>query len=238
MTETRRFKSNLKIFVAIPWLYGEIYQSCLEHVAAQNCPVETMPPYYVPPPSKVLDVTKQGKAFQSAQNVNKYIDAFMKTDATHIWILDADIEVPPNALYELLKLDVDLASGVSFNHRTRRTTTVTTWFPEDRLKSLRPKPNHRFLKPSEIFGKVIKTPTKVATGAFCMLVKRRVFEKHHPRVEPPRFRWKEPQAFGPDLQFWADVQFLGFTAAVHGGVVCGHLPEHPLKSIESSVLYR
>ena len=126
MTKVRRFKSSLKVFVAVPWLYGEIYPSCLEHIEAQECSVEVTSPYYVPPPSKVLDVTKQGKAFQSAQNVNRYIDVFMETDATHIWILDADIEAPPDALCELLKLDVDLASGVSFNHRTRKTTTVTT----------------------------------------------------------------------------------------------------------------
>jgi len=25
---------------------------------------------------------------------------------------------------------------------------------------------------------------------------------------------------------------FGFTGAIHGGVVCGHLPEHPLEKLE------
>jgi len=76
---------------------------------------------------------------------------------------------------------------------------------------------------------------KLATGAFCMLTKRRVFEKHHPKLTPLRFRWNPPQDYGIDLTFWNDARLWGFTSAIHGGVLCGHLPQFPLEELEERV---
>jgi len=197
--------------------------------------VETMPPYYVPPSSKVLDLGGKKKAVYSSRNVNKYIEAFLKTDATHMWMLDADCEAPPHALRELLKLDVDVASGVTFGHTGLTITSTALWRPKPRPKAPKSQPYYRFLTPDKILGRIIKPPSRVATGAFCMLVRRRVFEVLHPKVKPIRFRWKEPQKYGIDIQFWTDAQLFGFTAAVHGGIVCGHLPEHPLELLENTV---
>ena len=193
-----------------------------------------MPAYYVPPPSKTLDLTKGKKAVHSSRNVNRYIEAFMKTDATHMWMLDADCEAPPNALCELLKLDMDVASGVAFPHRHLTMTTAARWFPKPRPKSLKSKAYYKFLRPDQIFGRILRTPVRVATGAFCILIKRRVFERHYSKVKPIRFRWNEPQEYGIDIQFWTDVQHFGFTAAIHGGIITGHLPEHPLSDLEKT----
>jgi len=197
-----------------------------------------MPPYYIPPPIKNRNYGKLGKPWHSAQNVNRYIEAFLKTDATHMWMLDADMEAPPHALCELLKLDVDVASGVTFPHNWLTATTAMKWLPKMRPKSPKSKPYYKFLRPNQIFGNIMKTPTKMATGAFCILIRRRVFEKHHPKVKAIRFRWKEPQEYGIDIQFWDDAQYLGFTAAIHGGIVCGHLPEHSLEVLENTVWCR
>jgi hypothetical protein len=223
--------------VAVPWLYGTIYPSCLKHIEALECPdVEIMPPYYVKP-KKAWKASRDPKDIEekygpSAANVNRYIRAFMRTDATHMLMVDADMEIPPHALDELLRLDVDIASGVSVGHASAQMSTVNKWFPKPRPKAHRSKPYRRFLRPAEIFGKMLWSPPhKLMTGAFCLLTKRRVFEKHHPKLSPLKFRWNPPQRFGIDLTFWEDARKWGFTSAIHGGVVCGHLPEFPLSEL-------
>jgi SAM-dependent methyltransferase len=60
----------------------------------------------------------------------------------------------------------------------------------------------------------------VMAGTSCILFKRRVFE------DGLRFRY-DPHVT-PDILFMFDVQSRGFVAKVHGGVLCGHLPEWPL----------
>jgi len=235
--EPRKLRDDLKVFVAVPWLYGEVYESCLKHIEAQENTVEVMPPYSVPPPKlfvKPVDKKKrEEKYIASAANVNRYIRKFMQTDATHMLMVDADMEIPPHAIHELLKLDVDIASGVTFRHGSLRTTTAGRWFPKPRPKAHKSKPYLRFLKPKEIIGKVLTHPPyKLATGAFCILTKRRVFQKQHPKLKPLYFYWNPPQKFGIDLTFWNDATQWGFTTAIHGGVLCGHLPEWPLERLE------
>lgn len=237
MAATDRLKSSIEIFVAVPWLYGEVHESCLKHIEAQKCPVEIMPPFYEKP-SKLFVFPKDKKErakkhIASAANVNRYIKKFMQTGATHMLMVDADMEIPPNALCDLLKLDVDIASGVSFGHSKLATTTAMREFPKPRPKAAKSKAYYKFLKPREIFGKVLTSPPyKLATGAFCMLTKRRVFKRHHPKLKPLQFRWNPPQPYGIDLTFWMDAQRWGLTAAINGNVVCGHLPEHPLEKLE------
>ena len=186
------------------------------------------------PPADPKD--RELKFGPSAANVNRYIRKFMETDATHMLMVDADMEIPPHALYELLVLDVDIASGVSFGHERTSTTTAGRMFPKPRPKAQKSKPYLKFLKPEDILGKVLMSPPmKLATGAFCMLTKRRVFEKHHPKLTPLRFRWNPPQDYGIDLTFWNDARLWGFTSAIHGGVLCGHLPQFPLEELEERV---
>ncbi len=197
-----------------------------------------MSTYYVKPKSawKASRDPKdiEEKYAPSAINVNRYIKAFMMTDATHMLMVDADMEIPAHSLDELLKLDVDIASGVSVGHATAEMSTVVKWFPKPRPKSHRSKPYWRFLSAGEVFGNMFYSPPeRLRTGAFCMLTKRRVFEKHHPKLSPLKFRWNPPQRWGIDLTFWEDARRWGFTSAIHGGIVCGHLPQFPLKTLES-----
>jgi hypothetical protein len=76
----------------------------------------------------------------------------------------------------------------------------------------------------------------VAAGNGCLLIRRRVFEEgrfsEFDKVEfagkPLRFR-SEKFMMGSDIRFFADSQSMGFSARIHGGVFCGHLPEWPLQ---------
>jgi len=63
----------------------------------------------------------------------------------------------------------------------------------------------------------------VFAGMSCTLIARRVL------VAGVRFRYV--RGVGEDILFMFDVQNAGFVAKVHGGVLCGHLPEHPLETV-------
>lgn len=66
----------------------------------------------------------------------------------------------------------------------------------------------------------------VFAGLSCTLIKRRVLEAGiHFKYEP---------GVGEDILFMFDVQSRGFVAKVHGGVMCGHLPEWPLQSLPAA----
>lgn len=152
---------------------------------------------------------------------NEIFEAFLKTDCTHVWLADADEEQPPHALEELIRLDVDIASGVSPPHRDWNETTVGWELPGGGLQ---------FYRRMDIEGRVVGESEVVATGGFCMLIKRRALLRYSPHHAPLRYKTKrEPkQMYGPEIQFFIDAQKMGFSVRIHGGVICGHLPEWPL----------
>ena len=63
-----------------------------------------------------------------------------------------------------------------------------------------------------------------------MLVKRRVFEQHHPKLSPLRF--SKDNDCGMDVLFWKRVQDAGFSARVDANIICGHRPRFPLSKID------
>lgn len=196
------------------------------------CPVEVLPPYYEKPPFKFdLKKDRDKKPTLSARNVNRYIEIARKSDATHMWMLDADCEPPPNALHELLKLDVDIASGITFCHKDIWRTTAGRWYPPATPQHKWSTPIFKWFEINQIYGKIMRSPPEIATGAFCLLCRRRVLEPFHPKFNPLRFRWDPPQEHGIDLTYWKDAQMFGFSTAINGNVLCGHLPEHPLTKL-------
>lgn len=195
----------------------EFLPSCLGHIKNQQSRVEILSPWLSPgriPPGrrKIIGVI--------TEQLNSIVDRFMAGDASHLWIVDADVEVPPHALDALIRLDVDVASGIYPEHGSRErllayTGTGGSWRP---------------LATDEAAGRVLGEDECVAAGNGCLLVKRRVFKQHHERFTPLRFRWALG-ARGSDLMFFEDAQDVGFTARLHGGVLCGHLPEWPLEKL-------
>jgi len=84
----------------------------------------------------------------------------------------------------------------------------------------------------EIYGTILGEGQIVATGHFCMLCKRRVFERISLDFEPLRFVYDPPQRLGNEVLFWFTAQELGFKCRIDGNVLCGHLPQFPLKMIQ------
>lgn len=156
-----------------------------------------------------------------ARKMNEIMDKSLGTNCTHIWLVDADCELPSDALEELIRLDVDIASGVSPTHSDWNETTAAWELLGGGLK---------FYRRMDIEGRVVGESEVVATGGFCMLIKRRALLRYSPHHEPLRYQIKKEgkSMYGPELQFFIDAQRMGFSVRIHGGVICGHLPEWPL----------
>jgi len=157
------------------------------------------------------------KRARKTKSLNVLVEMFLRTDATHIFIADADNTHPEDAIERLIRHDVDIASGISPTHANWNTTTASVLDGD----------GVRWFRRDDIVGKVIGENEIVATGDFCMLAKRRVFERHFDDQAPLRRRLKSEE-YGADLHFWIDAQEMGFEARIDGNVVCGHLPEWPL----------
>lgn len=86
----------------------------------------------------------------------------------------------------------------------------------------------RKLTRDQVEGRILGEHEMVAAGDGCLLIKRRVIREIHPSYLPLRFRLDV--RYGSDILFWRQVQEIGFKARLHGGVLCGHLPQHPLST--------
>jgi len=237
--KTRRGSPETPIvFPGIPWLvngnrFEPLLESCLAHLKAQECPTaEIMSPFLTEPyPNGTTFTAKEAMVLLNPK-LNEIIEAFLETDATHLWFVDADNEMPPDALRKLLKLDVDIASGISPPHYSWKKSTVLRWMPA-------PSPEYEWSRPwfkpyrlNDVYGKVLGEGQIVATGHFCMLCKRRVFERASPDSKPLRFIFEPPQRLGNEVLFWYTAQELGFECRIDGSILCGHLPEFPLKMMQ------
>jgi hypothetical protein len=147
----------------------------------------------------------------------------MDTDATHLWIIDGDVEVPDHALCSLLQLKADIASGVYTFHNHIDVAMFGRMKDEAKYQFI---PRSLDVFKEQILGEDFY----VGGGNGCMLITRRVFQKHHPNIKPLRFR--SPAGRGSDVYFWYEAQRAGFKCRIHGGVICGHLPEWPLKKMQ------
>jgi len=226
----RRLKSGLKVMVGIPWLadrdiFSEYLPSAIEHVerAAEYAGVEievfkTNPLAGKTPP--------RGRPIMTAitLKLNEIVEEFMKSGYPFLWIIDADVEVPLHSLKELLLLDADVATGVYLYKNNPEGLVI--------VGGINYKHTIWHLKLNEVRGKIFGEKEQVQAGNGCLLVRRRVFEKHFPTVPPIRF--KAPMgAPGSDILFFREAQALGFKTRLHGGVLCGHLPASPLKRLEA-----
>jgi len=222
-----KLKSNLKVFVGIPWLknndrYSEYLPSCLKHLKEQECPVKIDRIFKTTPTSTITEPGTKRLHKALTDKLNEIVDAFMRTDCSHLWIIDSDVEVPKNALCSLIYLNVDIASGLYSFHNERRTMMAGP-IPEGLYTSFKPQDI------GYIRGKILGKDGFVGAGNGCMLIKRRVFERQHKSYAGLRFRTDGTK--GSDVQFWYDAQAAGFTARINCNIICGHLPQFPLSEI-------
>lgn len=225
-------RSDLKVFVGIPSLrdndaYTPLTARTVERAKDQDCPVEIMEPYVTPPYNGNFKVGEFSRLEAITDRLNNIVGKFMGTDATHLWILDGDIEAPRHALCKLLRLNTDVASGVYCFHND----PAIMMFGRMNFD----KHKHRFI-PRGLIGfsgegapdGVIGENITVGGGNGCLLIKRRVLTQFHNLIPPLRFENRD--GFASDIWFWYRAQEMGFTCRIDGRVVCGHLNTDPKRS--------
>jgi hypothetical protein len=141
---------------------------------------------------------------------NGIVSLFLKTDCTHLFFLDADIEPPLDAIERLLALDVPLASGcypVLMQQGLRWTLANKDSDNKYRLIEHLPSADRPF--------------TVAACGAGCLLIRRDIFDK----IKWPWFRWVEREdgtQESEDIFFFRNCNEQGFFVTVDPFVLCNH----------------
>lgn len=217
-----RLRPTLKVMAGIPFLgTGKPCESFLNEaissLSAQRSSLEELIYVWVTEPA----VSPGRQRDLVAEKNNGIIDKFLETDYTHLWLCNADNEYPVDALDKLLRLDVDIASGVSPTHSDWNETTVAYELPGGGLK---------FYRRMDLVDRIVGGREIVTTGNFCTLIKRRALLRYSRHYSPLRYQVvrERKYIYGPELQFFIDAQEMGFSVRIHGGVMCGHLPEWPL----------
>jgi len=223
-------KSSVKVFVGIPNLsthdaYGGYLGSVLNHLQRQETTATLLPPFVTSNYAGKYAHGDDSRLYAIVNQMNIIVDKFVVGDATHLFINDGDVEIPPNCIDTLIKHDVDLASGVypfkNFKHS--RAMCFGRMKKDHPCGNMRPR-DWDYMK-GNVWGE--EEPWTGGTG--CMLIKRRVFKQYHPKINPLRF--SKDEGCGMDMLFWKRVQDAGFTARVDANIVCGHLPNLPLSEI-------
>ena len=139
---------------------------------------------------------------------NLIVERFLAGGYDYLWLVELDVQVPPDSFRKLLGLDVDIACGYVKRHSGEG---LILGFLDENMRVW-------YLPLNAVQGNVLSG--WVMAGTSCLLIRRRVFEGG--------YRFKFLPHVTPDILFMYDAQRLGFVAKVHGDVLCGHLPEFPL----------
>lgn len=226
-----KLKSNITVHVGIPWLrdhdeFSSHLPHCLNAIEAQETSIKILKPQLTSTYSGKFEEGQRSLLYAIMDRMNAVIEGFTQSKATHLWMVDADVEPPPHALETLLRHDADLASGVYPFHNWRDCHAMMGGrIGEEECGFFVPR-NWDYMK-----GHVLGVNERVSAGSGCLLIKRRVVMRHHPKISPLRFDKKDGRC-GADVYFWKRAQDAGFTARLDANVVCGHRPGHPLSKIE------
>jgi len=198
-------------------------------INAQETDVKLLKPYVTPSHTGKFQAGEISKLEAIVGRMNNIVDKFMVSNASHLYINDGDVEPPPHAIDTLIRHDVDVASGVYPYQDFRERNTMVF----GRIKPDRPCGNMTTIDWGDMKGRVFGEKDKWSGGSGCLLIKRRVFKKYHPKLSPLRFTRRAPdRTCGADMYFWKRVQDAGFTARVDANVVCGHIPNCRLHDID------
>jgi len=147
---------------------------------------------------------------------NVLVDKFLAGDYDYLWMVELDVQVPSDSFEKLLGLGVDIACGYARRHSGEG---LICGFLDENMRVW-------YLPLNAVEGKILSG--WVMAGTSCVLISRRVFEGG--------IRFRYVRGVSSDIVFMFDAQRSGFSAKVHGDVLCGHLPEWPIESLRPNVL--
>lgn len=220
------------MFIGVPSLsqndrYGDYLGAVINSVKAQVTDVDILEPYVTAPHPGKFKIGEPSRLDAICGRMNKIVDKFKASKASHLMIVDGDVELPTNAVDTLLRHNVDLASGVYPHHNFEDCNAMIFGRMNlDNACGAHVPRDWAYMK-----GQVFGEERKVSGGTGCLLVKRRVFDRINAKIAPLRF----DRAGGNcslDWWFWKRCQDAGFTARLDCNVVCSHLPNYPLSEID------
>lgn len=167
-------------------------------------------------------------------NFQELSDRVVAEGFDYLWLVEADVVVPPHAFSHLLADDADVACGVipyHFYEQYKGKVAGAEIYYKDLMttgyvlldKEGKPDPHgcqpfgivNLYLR--EVQDRLITGSREhpIFNGTSCILIKRAVLEK---------VKWRyDNKVSGFDVYFWHDVQMAGFKAVTDGFVVCEHL---------------
>jgi hypothetical protein len=142
----------------------------------------------------------------------------------YLWLVEADVVVPENALSRLLGDNVEVSAGIMPFHfyeqnncrfEVHKNMMITGFVLPD--KQGNPTFDVQILYLKDIENKMLigSKEHPIFNGTGCILIRRKVLEK-------VRWHW-DNKVSGFDVYFWKDCQLQGFTVVTDGFVVCDHL---------------
>jgi hypothetical protein len=145
---------------------------------------------------------------------NQAVHECIQGSYSHLWFIDDDVYVPPNALVELLAMKQKVSAGVYASIKT------------ENIGDLKAQTYIVAGKDGQWFRNWFKGIRSVdVVGAGCLLLERSVFTA----VKFPWFRWPEGIVDGKhiwksdDLDFCERCIAAGIGVYVNGDVRCGHV---------------
>lgn len=151
---------------------------------------------------------------------NFCVQAFLKSDNTHLFFIDSDITPPDDAIEKLLGAGVDIVSGVYYGMRYSKETgtqekvahVYTKEVGEDGKERLR-----------SVSGEGVQIVRRCGGG--CLMISRSALE----RITPPWFSFRYDETgnmtYGEDIYFCIAAEASGFTIHANFDVVCKHAKE-------------
>jgi SAM-dependent methyltransferase len=201
----RQIGKKVKVLIGVPCLrendrYASYREDILHYIEASigNVPHEV----FVTGPTQAIELV----GIVEAGNV--IVDKFLSGDYDYLWQVELDVQVPEDAFQKLLDLNVDVACGYVRRHGE---PGLICGYLDENMRVW-------YLPENAVKGQILSG--WVMAGTSCLLIKRRVFEAG--------IRFRYVRGVSPDIVFMFDLQSAGFTAKVHGDVLCGHLPQWPL----------
>jgi hypothetical protein len=217
---------KIKILVAVPACHVDHVQyrgQVLDAIQANfslNPNVEVVFNVDETPDNSVAETNTWNVVVQKFQDLS---DRVVAEGFDYLWMVEADVVVPTNALSHLLGDNVDVACGVIPYHffyqypqfPVYKDLMTTGYIILD--KQGQPTFDIVNLYSRDIQDKLLfgSKEHPIFNGTSCILIKKAVFEK-------VRWRW-DNKVSGFDVYFWKDCQLQGFTVVTDGFVVCDHL---------------
>lgn len=147
---------------------------------------------------------------------NLIVERFLAGGYDYLWLVELDVQVPLDSFSKLLALDADIACGYVKRHNGEG---LILGLLDENMRVW-------YLPHNAVQGNIISG--WVMAGTSCLLIKQRVFADG--------YRFRHDPHVTPDILFMYHAQRTGFVAKVDGDVLCGHLPEFPLTSMNSAIV--